>query len=282
MSRSSTPTLLEVLRERFPEASARTLRQMLAADRVRVNGVPERVAKRPIAEGDRVEVGGRTPALDPRLRILHEDEHLIVVEKAAGLLSGPHAAEAEDTAETLLDRRAGGRPGRQRVFHVHRLDRDTSGILVFAKGEFARDRLQDLFAAHDIERGYVAVVHGRPRPAAGTLRCFLAEGGDLRVRRVASAALGKEAVTRYRTLAAGQRYAALELELETGRRHQIRVQLADAGHAVLGDPLYGPPGASPLGRLALHAHRLAFVHPATGKRLELMAEPPPGFRSLAL
>ena len=275
------PTLLEVLRERFPGSSARTLRQMLATDRVRVNGVPERLAKRPIGASDRVEVGPKfARPLDPRVRIVFEDDDLVVVDKAAGLLTVPRSEGQEETAEAFLNAYAGAPPGQPRIFHAHRLDRDSSGVLVFAKGEYVRDRLQELFAVHDVERVYVAVVHGRVRPPAGTLRSFLAEGRDLRVRRVADADRGKEAVTRYRTVETGRSFSRIEAKLETGRRHQIRVQLADAGHPVVGDPMYGKGREDPLGRLALHAEHLAFVHPRTGKRMVFTVEAPPSFREL--
>jgi len=276
-------TLLEVLRRRYPEASTTTLRQMLKADRVRVNGAPERVAKREIGSGDRVEVLPRhARPLDPRVRILFEDDEILVVDKAEGLLTVPSPVVLYETAETFLNAYVGAPPGEARVHHVHRLDRDTSGVLVFAKGEFVRDRLQELFAEHDIERVYVAVVHGKLKPPSGTFRSFLAEDRDLRVRQVADAKLGKEAVTRYRTIASGRRYSILELTLETGRRHQIRVQLADAGHPVLGDVMYGKGREDPLDRLALHARLLAFVRPGTGKRVEFTADMPASFRELAL
>jgi 23S rRNA pseudouridine1911/1915/1917 synthase len=255
---------------------------MLKGDRVRVNGAPERVAKRVIAPADHVEVLPRhARPLDRRLRILFEDDAILVVDKEAGLLTVPTPTVVHETAETLLNSYVGAPPGQTRVFHVHRLDRDTSGVLVFAKGEFMRDRLQALFAEHDIERAYVAIVHGKLRPPAGTLRSFLAEDRDLRVRTVADAKLGKEAVTRYRTVASGPRASILELALETGRRHQIRVQLAAAGHPVVGDRIYGR-DEDPLGRLALHARRLAFVRPDTGRRVELTAEPPASFRNFGL
>jgi 23S rRNA pseudouridine1911/1915/1917 synthase len=282
------PTLLDVLRQRFPTASTTTLRQMLRHDRVRVNGAPERVAKRPVAAGERVEVVGKSERpLDPRVRILFEDQDLVVVDKAAGLLTVPSPVVLHETAESFLNVYAGARPGEQRIHHVHRLDRDSSGVLVFAKGEYMRDRLQELFAEHDVERVYVAIVHGKLRPPAGTLRSFLAEGADLRVRRVADAKLGKEAVTRYRTTASGRALSILELTLETGRRHQIRVQLADLGHPVVGDAMYGKGRgkegqAEPLGRLALHARSLAFVHPKTRRRVAFTADPPAAFRELQL
>jgi RluA family pseudouridine synthase len=275
-------TLLDVLRQRFPEAPARTLRQMLASDRVRVNGAPERVAKRPIGDGDRVEVLGKRAPLDPRVRILFEDDDLIVVDKAAGLLTVPSPVVLHETAESFLNVYAGARPGEMRIHHAHRLDRETSGVLVFAKGEYVRDRLQELFAVHDVERVYVAVVPGKPRPPVGTMRSFLAEGQDLRVRTVAGAEYGKEAITRYRTIASGRRYAMLELTLETGRRHQVRVQLAEAGHPVLGDKTYAREGDDPLGRLALHAKHLAFAHPRTGRAMAFTVEAPAEFRELQL
>lgn len=281
-------TLLDVLRRRFPAAPTTTLRQMLRHDRVRVNGTPERVAKRPITETDRVEVVGRSERpLDPRVRILFEDRDLIVVDKAAGLLTVPSPVVLHETAESFLNVYAGARPGEQRIHHAHRLDRDSSGVLVFAKSEYVRDRLQELFAAHDLERAYVAIVHGKLRPPVGTFRSLLAEGVDRRVRSVADAKLGKEAVTRYRTTASGRALSVLELTLETGRRHQIRVQLADAGHPVVGDVMYGKARndqgrEDPLGRLALHATHLAFVHPRTRRRVAFDSPPPAAFRELQL
>ena len=256
---------------------------MLRSDRVRVNGAPERVAKRPIGPADRVEVLARpTRPIDPRIRILFEDDALIVVDKAAGLLTVPSPVVLHETAESFLNVYAGARRGEQRIFHVHRLDRDTSGVLVFAKSEYARDRLQERFAVHDVDRAYVAIVAGKLRPPTGTFRCFLAEDRELRVRRVADAAQGKEAITHYRTVASGRRHSVLELKLETGRRHQIRVQLADAGHPVLGDAMYGKDRGDPLGRLALHAGRLGFDHPLTGERMVFSAETPRELRELAL
>ena len=283
LNESEHPTLLDVLRQRFPEASTTTLREMLKHDRVRVDGLPERMAKRPISPAMHVDVLPRhAQALDPRLRVLFEDDALVVVDKAAGLLSVPTETSREESAESLLDAYAGAPPGARRIFHVHRLDRDTSGVLVFAKGEQVRDRLQALFAAHDIERVYAAIVHGTPRPPEGTLRDVLAEGRDLRVRRVTDPRLGKEAITHYRTVRSGRSFALLELTLATGRRHQIRVQLADAGHPVVGDRIYGRPGDDVLRRLALHATRLAFVHPRTHRRLRFDVEMPAVFAAFAL
>ena len=182
-----------------------------------------------------------------------------------------------ETAETFLNAYVGGT-----VHHVHRLDRDTSGLVVFAKNTWIRDRLQVLFAAHDIERVYVAIVHGKLREPSGTVRSYLAEDRNLRVRSVADAAEGKEAITHYRTVASGRRYSMLEVTLETGRRNQIRVHLAEAGHPVVGDTMYGKGREDDLGRLALHAKHLGFVHPRTGEKVSFTAELPRAFRELEL
>lgn len=276
------PSLLEVLQRQFPDSSKTTLREMLQNDRVRVNGSPERNAKRLIGAEDRVEVGPRMAALDPRVRILFEDADLIVVDKAAGLLTVPSPEVLYETAESFLDAYLGGRAGDRRVHHVHRLDRDTSGVLVFAKNTWTRDRLKKQFEAHDIERVYVAIVHGKLREPAGTFRSFLAEDDQLKVRSVPGASGAKEAVTYYRTIASGRRLSILEVTLETGRRNQIRVHLAEAGHPVVGDTMYGRGRDESLGRLGLHAKRLGFTHPRSGEKLLFTSEVPKAFRELAL
>lgn len=274
--------LLDLVQERFPDSSRTTLRAMLQNDRVRVNGAPERNAKRIITAEDVVEIGSSSAQIDPRIRIIFEDADLIVVDKAAHLLTVPTDEIRHETAESFLNTYLGAKPEQPRVYHVHRLDRDTSGVLVFAKNSWTRERLQVLFSGHNIERVYVAIVYGKLKEPTGTLRSFLAEDRDLRVRSVPTAAEGKEAITHYRTTASGRRYSILELTLETGRRNQIRVQLADAGHPILGDTMYGRGRDPEIGRLALHARNLGFVHPRTGKKVRFTAEVPKAFRELKL
>jgi 23S rRNA pseudouridine1911/1915/1917 synthase len=283
MSESAESKLLDVLQQLFPDSSKTSLRSMLQEDRVRVNGVPERDAKRLVAESDRVEIASRSSrSLDPRVRIIFEDSDLVVVDKAAGLLTVPSPDVKYETAESFLNLHYGASPDAPRVHHVHRLDRDTSGVLVFAKNSYIRERLQELFAAHAIERLYVAIVHGKLRESSGTFRSFLAEDRKLRVGSVAGEAEGKEAITHYRTVASGRRYSILELRLETGRRNQIRVHLAEAGHPVVGDTMYGKGREHELGRLGLHARELGFVHPRSGQPMRFTAEVPREFRELKL
>lgn len=275
--------LLDVLQQRFPDSSKTTLRGMLQGDRVRVNGATERDAKREVGSDDRVEVGGKAvKTVDPRVKVLFEDADLIVVDKANNILTVPSDKVKLETVESFLDDYLGGSPTDQRCYHVHRLDRDTSGVLVFAKNTWTRDRLKALFAEHDIERVYVAIVHGKLRPSSGTFRSFLAEDRELKVRSVADPEQGKEAVTHYRTTASGKRFSILEVTLETGRRNQIRVHLADAGHPVVGDTMYGKGRDESLRRLGLHARDLGFVHPRTKKKVRFTADVPKAFRELEL
>ncbi len=282
MTESAT-TLLDALQKKFPDSSKTTLRKMLQNDRIRVNGTPERDAKRELGPDDRIDVLDRQPRpIDPRVKILFEDDDLLIVDKAPGLLTVPNENVLYETAETFLNAYAGALPGEQRVHHVHRIDRDTSGVLVFAKTTYVRDQLKELFAAHDIERAYVAVVFGKLKEPSGTFRSFLAEDRDMKVRSVADHSEGKEAITHYRTIASGKRFSILELKLETGRRNQIRVHLAEAGHPIVGDTMYGKGRDESLPRLGLHAKLLAFRHPRTGRTVTFESEMPREFRELAL
>ncbi len=265
-------TLLEALRRRYPDSSSTTLRQWMQSDRVRVNGAPERNARREVSESDRIEVVAKSEKIDPRVRILFEDDDLIVADKSEGILTVPSEQVRYETAQTFLEKYL------NRELHVvQRLDRDTSGVLVFAKNAWIAERLRELFAAHDIDRIYIAIVHGKLKPPSGTFRSLLSEGDDLRVR---SAAGGKEAITHYRTIASGRSHSMLEVTLETGRRNQIRVHLSEAGHPIVGDTMYGK--GRELGRLFLHAKLLGFVHPRTGVKVSFTAELPREFREVQL
>lgn len=269
--------LLDVLAELFPDSSKTTLRKMLQNDRVLVNGRPERDAKRSVAATDEVEIGSRRrERLDPRVEIVYEDQDLVVIDKAAELLAVESPAERHETATALLNAHYNGR----RVHVVHRLDRDTSGVMVFARNGDMRDLLKALFATHDLTRIYAAVVHGTLEPSRGTIRSFLAEDRSLRVRSIADVDAGKEAITRYETVAGNGRFSLLDVTLETGRRNQIRVHMAEAGHPLVGDTMYGGGRADPLGRLALHARHLGFMHPRTGRRVEFEVPAPPEFAEL--
>jgi 23S rRNA pseudouridine1911/1915/1917 synthase len=267
-------TLLERLRELFPEASRRSLKQWVAHGRVEVDGRVVRDARAAVGETARITLGrhGAVP-FPPALGLVYEDDDLLVVDKPPGLLTIATPRERERTAYRLLwDYLQAHQPPR-RPFIVHRLDRETSGLLVFAKSPRAKRRLQAQFEAREVERAYVAVVEGRVTEEQGTMESRLTQDRGLRVR---SGPRGKPAITRYRVRARHRDRTVLELHLGTGRRHQIRVQLADLGHPIVGDAAHGARPPRP-GRLCLHGIRLGFRHPRGGERLHFESAPPPGW-----
>ena len=272
--------LLDALALLYPDSTKTTLRQMLQAGRVRVNGNVEKNARRELDPGELVEVGQKSvqPALPPGLAILHEDDDVIVVLKSHGLLTVATEREREATAQAYLNAYLKEKGG-ERIHVVHRIDRETSGVLVFAKTFAAREALKEKFAAHDVERVYIAVIEGELDPPQGTIRSHLRERRDLRMESVDAHPDAKLAVTHYRTIETNGRYSLLEIRLETGRKNQIRTHLAEAGHPVVGDRMYGST-VNPLGRLGLHAKLLGFAHPATGKTLVFTAPVPKGFVAL--
>jgi 23S rRNA pseudouridine1911/1915/1917 synthase len=249
--------------------------RLIEAGRVLVDG-SARPKRHLLAEGERVEVRP-TPApaseLVPEevpLTVRYEDEHLLVVDKPAGVVTHPSAGHAGGTlVHGLLAHAVAGGADPTRPGIVHRLDRDTSGLLVVARSERAHRRLQRMLRDRLIERHYLALVHGRTPPAMTIDRPI---GRDRRVRTRMAVDLegGRPAVTHLRRLEDLGRLSLLEARLETGRTHQIRVHLEAAGHPVVGDTVYGRrPGALGLERQFLHAARLAFPHPEGGEQIEV-------------
>ena len=223
-----------------------------------------------------------------KLRVLHEDRHVIIVDKPAGLLSVPTAREERNTlvdrAVKYLTLRHGS--ARPYVGVVHRLDMDTSGALAFARTPESVRAFQELFAIHDIERQYLAVVEGRVSLPAGTVNLpLVADRGDLRRGVARKGAEGKHAVTHYRVVEHFANVATLvACWLETGRTHQIRIHLAEIGHPVLGDPVYRPKNfprcKAKFHRQALHAQTLGFKHPFNGQEVRVEAAVPPDMDAL--
>ena len=213
------------------------------------------------------------------LTILHEDRDILVVDKAPGLLTIATETTRDRTAYHLLTDyvRKGNAKARARIFIVHRLDRDTSGVLLFAKTPEAQRQLQDHWA--DTEKKYLAVVHGHLSPKAGMLTSYLAENAAHRMYSTPDPVRGQLARTAYRVLGETRAFSLLEITLLTGRKNQIRVHLAERGHPVVGDQKYGRPPESRQ-RLALHALSLAFNHPFTGRRLAFAADVPAHFARL--
>jgi 23S rRNA pseudouridine1911/1915/1917 synthase len=210
--------------------------------------------------------------------IAYRDEHLIVVDKGPGVVVHPARGHREETlAQLLAPQLAGGEPERAGI--VHRLDRDTSGLLVVARSEEAHRRLQAALAARRIEREYLALVEGRPPARSGTIEAPVGRDPRVRTRMAVGGANPREARTHFVLERALADTSLLRLRLETGRTHQIRVHLQAIGHPVAGDPEYGTAGLLGLERQFLHATRLAFDHPLTGERIELVSPLPADLQS---
>lgn len=222
---------------------------------------------------------GRQPGIFSRVRILFEDSTLLVVDKPAGLLTIATAREKERTLYAFLfDRVKRHRPP-EKIFIVHRLDRDASGLLVFAKTPAAKVALQEQFRKRTAGRIYKAVVEGRLAEQSRTVQSYLAENRAHRSYSTADQRMGKLAITHFRVARRSARRSLLEIKLDTGRKHQIRVHMAEMHHPILGDKDYGS-ADNALSRLALHAERLMFRHPATGERKEFESPCPSSFLSL--
>lgn len=255
--------------------------RLIAAGRVLVDGRP--VPKRHrLRAGERVEVRPEAPPrseLAPEevpLAVRFEDEHLLVVDKPAGVVTHPSAGHRTGTlVHGLLARAIAGGDDPSRPGIVHRLDRDTSGLLVVARSPRAHRRLQRLLRERRIDRRYLALVHG-PAPPALTISRPVGRDPRARTRMSTSAPGGREAVTHVRRLEEIGPYALVEARLETGRTHQIRVHLEAEGMPVVGDPVYGRrPDDLGVGRQFLHAARLSFPHPQTGEPIEAESPLPP-------
>lgn len=212
-------------------------------------------------------------------RVVHEDRDILVVDKPAGLLTIGTARQRTRTLHAQLCARVGGARSRDRVFIVHRLDRDASGLLVFARTPEAKLALQEQFRLRVAGRVYLALVHGCVQGDEHTYRSNLAENAALKVYSTREPSKGKPAITHVRVRQRSERATLIEARLETGRKHQIRVHLAEAGHPIVGDRRYGPDKPASR-RLALHAVELRFRHPRTGQEVQFRSALPPGFPPL--
>ena len=230
---------------------------------------------------------------DIPLRVVFEDEHLLVVDKPAGLVVHPAAGNPDGTLVNALLHHCGGTlsgiGGVARPGIVHRIDKDTSGLLVVAKTDVAHEGLAKQFAAHSIDRRYLAIVAGLPKTAEGIVDAPLARSSTNRKKiSIVEGSRGKRAVTHWRRLQILQDAALVECRLETGRTHQVRVHMASLGHPLLGDPVYGHSGKSSrellkrlnFHRQALHAAELGFTHPVTKHRLSFASGMPADMQEL--
>lgn len=222
----------------------------------------------------------RRPRFSRELSVLYEDDAVVALDKPAGLLAVPIKGSDTPSALSLLSARL--KPKRQRALVVHRIDRFTSGVLLFAKTERDRDALVQQFLAHTPVRQYLAVVRGRPRVEAGTLVHYFRREGMFQQLRTARDPEAARAELRYSVERVFADASLVRVELVTGLQNQIRVQFSASGHAVVGDRKYHRPEASEelIARVALHAAHLEFVHPRSGANISIDCAPPPDFKRL--
>lgn len=278
----STELLLFLLQKQS-KAGRNSLKSMLARGQVSVDDVVVREYNSPLTPGQTVKIS-REKIVEEQplvgLSILHEDEDIIVIQKQAGLLSIASAQETELTAYRQLMAHVRSKDPKGRVFVVHRLDRDTSGVMMFAKSERIQQALQNNWQETVKERTYVALVEGKVKKPEGTITSWLRESSTLKMYSSHRQNDGLHAVTHYKVLQSSSAFSLLEVQLETGRKNQIRVHMEDIGHPIVGDKKYGSKSKA-LPRLGLHARVLAFDHPTTGQMMRFETEIPKMFVGLA-
>ncbi len=255
-------SLLEVLQEIAPDSSKNTLRSWLQAGRVTVDDQCRTRANTEIVPGQKIGIGPRVTFLRGSVRILHEDADVIVLEKPEGLLSVATDFEARATVHAILKRRFHNR----RVYPVHRLDRETSGVMLFAYTEKARDLLKAQFEQHLVDKTYFAIVEGEMPLGKGIWESFLEEDDFYYVRTTNDSQSGKLAVTHYEVLKTCRNRSLLRLKPKTGRKNQLRVHCSEAGHPIIGDKKYRAV-SNPIKRVCLHAQKISFSHPSTQQRV---------------
>ncbi|WP_158307217.1 RluA family pseudouridine synthase [Simkania negevensis] len=262
-------SLLEVLEELFPDSSKTTLRSWIKNGRFIRDGQLLRSPQIVISKGTELSFESKVKHSSFGIKILYEDKDIVVVQKPAGLLSVATHFEEKETVHAALKSRGVAK----RVLPVHRLDRETSGVMVFAYTERAKEGLKKQFHLHTMGRQYLAVLEGSIEEKKGMWKSMLKEDANYFV---SSHPEGKEAITHYKVVQRKGDYTAVQVTLETGRKNQIRAHASEAGFPVVGDMKYGAT-KNPLGRLGLHASLLSFIHPVTKKKMEFKSLPPPTF-----
>lgn len=259
--------LLDFLLTNMSEKSRNSVKSLLKHGQIVVNGKTVTRYDYPLKSGDKIIVGNHRSIVEkniPQLRILYEDDDIIVIDKEAGLLTITTGSGIDTTAVSLLKDYVQKQSPYNKIYTVHRLDQLTSGILVFAKNSEAQHRLRDNWRDMVTKRTYVAVVEGKMDEPEGKISSWLTENKKNYMMYSSSVDNGgKLAITKYKVLQTADQFSLLELELETGRKNQIRVHLKDLGHPIVGDRKYG--SSTSIGRIALHARVLEFYHPTSGE-----------------
>lgn len=275
--------LMAFLMKKMDGVSRTRVKALLSNRVVLVDNVIVTQFNHPLKPGMKVQISREKNKHEfhhPMLKIVYEDAYLIVVEKKEGLLSVATDHQKERTAQHILSEYVKRTHRNNRVFVVHRLDRETSGLMMYAKDEKTQHTLRDNWHDIVVDRRYVSIVMGEMERDQAQIRTWLTD----RKLYVSSSNYddgGKLSITHYKTIKRANGFSMMELELETGRKNQIRVHMSELGHPVVGDQRYGCE-IDPLGRLALHAFKLCFYHPVTGELMEFETPYPASFRNLML
>lgn len=275
-------TLMAHMIESLPMCKRQTIKNYLAHNQVMVNGQITRQFDTPLKPGTEVKVNQSRDFQvfhHPRMKLYYEDDDILVVYKGYGLLSMATDKKKDGTAYSIMREYLKRVDPRQKLFIVHRLDQQTSGLMMMAKNEQAKEIMQHNWNNMVLERKYIAVVEGYVEKDEGEIRSYLAENAAHEVYSTKNPEEGKLAVTRYKVLKRGKGHTMLEVSLDTGRKNQIRVHMKDLGHPISGDRRYGGK-PSPIGRLALHALTLRFAHPITRKDMNFSSAIPQAFSKL--
>lgn len=275
--------LMKFLIANLKGKSRENIKSLLAHSQVAVDGKMTTQFNHPLEIGQQVSISKvRVSKLNSdyqKLNIIFEDAHIIVIEKREGLLSMATEKEKEQTAYSLLSEYIKKKNPNNLIFIVHRLDRETSGLMMFAKSIEVQQKLQEAWKEVVVERNYVVVVEGQVEKNEGTITSWLKENKALTMYSSPTENDGQKSITHYKVLKRNKKYSLLDIKLETGRKNQIRVHMKEIGHSVIGDKKYGGE-KSPIGRLGLHARILAFVHPITGEPLRFETPIPKKFMDL--
>lgn len=266
---SKSDRLLDFLFENIKNQSKTTVRSYLKHRQIAVNGTPTTKFDTVLFGGDTVEInlGTAKDGLSHQmLQIVYEDDYIIIVNKRQGLLTMATDKQRTRTAYFILSEYLKKQDSSNRVFIVHRLDRETSGLVIFAKSMEIQHTLQQNWSNIVLERKYIAVVGGSPKEQQGEIRSYLAENKALVMYSTRDSSKGELAITRYKVLNQNKTKSLLELELETGKKNQIRVHMQDIGCPIIGDKKYGGE-IGDMDRVALHASKIRFIHPVTNKEM---------------
>ena len=275
--------LMQFLLAKMGGMSRNSVKSLLSHRQVMVNGKVTTLFNTALKAGDMVlasSARGNIELTHPKLKIIFEDQYLIVVEKKEGLLTVSTGKSDETTAFSILKNYVKKASPQNRIYVVHRLDRETSGIIMFAKTREIQLALQENWHRVITRRVYVALVEGKVEKPKDTIVTWLTENEkSLKIHSSNVDNGGQQAVTHYRTLKTNDNFSLLEVELETGRKNQIRVHMQDIGHPIAGDKKYGSE-ISPIGRMGLHARVLAFIHPMSLENVTFETQVPKKFSSL--